>query len=243
MTDVNTDVAYEFIRKRIMSGEYPPGYRLMTGMLAPKIAVSRTPVRDALRKLEADGLVVIRAHQGARVKELEISEYQDICDLRLALESHAAYKAALNHSSADLREIKFAFEAMQRLTERLLREKEKQRVLDEIAREDVRFHVAIMTAAKNEFMKKEILRLNLMSRIFLAPSNILDNIDDPEFESRRRLVLASHQKIYAAIARSDAAAARIFMEDHIQELIDHNLLLLARISSGSIADELVPSES
>ncbi|MEO6005461.1 MAG: GntR family transcriptional regulator, partial [Opitutus sp.] len=59
MKSVNTDVAYNHIRKRILSGEYPPGHPLMTELLANEIKVSRTPVRDALRKLETDGLVTI----------------------------------------------------------------------------------------------------------------------------------------------------------------------------------------
>ena len=67
MKSVNTDVAYDYIRKKILSGEYPPGHALMTEALATEIGVSRTPIRDAFRKLETDGLVTIRAHLGASV--------------------------------------------------------------------------------------------------------------------------------------------------------------------------------
>ena len=90
MKSVNTDVAYEYIRKRILSGEYAPGKSLMTEVLAKDIKVSRTPVRDALRKLETDGLVTIRAHVGASVKRMQLKEFREMCDLRLALEGHAA---------------------------------------------------------------------------------------------------------------------------------------------------------
>ena len=95
MKSVNTDVAYNHIRKRILSGEYPPGHPLMTELLANEIKVSRTPVRDALRKLETDGLVTIQAHLGASVKKMQLKEFREMCDLRLALESHAAGLAAL----------------------------------------------------------------------------------------------------------------------------------------------------
>ena len=54
MKKVNSDVAYNFIRKRILNGEFPPGYPLTTEILSTKIGVSRTPVRDALQKLKAD---------------------------------------------------------------------------------------------------------------------------------------------------------------------------------------------
>src|SRR5882762_11861272 len=108
MKSVNTDVAYDYIRKKILSGEYASGKPLMTEVLAKEIKVSRTPVRDALRKLETDGLVTIRAHLGANVKVMDLKEFREMCDLRLALESHAAGLAALNHTEADLHEIKFA---------------------------------------------------------------------------------------------------------------------------------------
>ena len=70
-----------------MGGEFAPGQSLLTEVLAKEIKVSRTPVRDALRKLEADGLVTIRAHLGASVKQLQLREFREMSDLRLALES------------------------------------------------------------------------------------------------------------------------------------------------------------
>jgi DNA-binding GntR family transcriptional regulator len=59
MKKVNSDVAYDHIRKKILSGEFPPGYALMTEALSADIQVSRTPVREALHKLKAEGLVSI----------------------------------------------------------------------------------------------------------------------------------------------------------------------------------------
>src|ERR1700694_2281793 len=145
MKSVNTDVAYDYIRKKILSGEYASGKPLMTEVLAKEIKVSRTPVRDALRKLETDGLVIIRAHLGASVKQMQLKEFQEMCDLRLALEGHAAGLAALNHSETNLREIHYALEAMRRLTEEIIRAPREQPLLGELVREDVRFHIAIIT--------------------------------------------------------------------------------------------------
>src|SRR2546430_2051573 len=119
MKKINTDVAYDHIRKRIVSGEYRPGQALVTELLSAEIGVSRTPVRDALRKLEADGLVIIQARLGASVKKMDVKEFREMCDLRLALESHAAGLAASNRTEAELREIHFALEAMRQLTERI----------------------------------------------------------------------------------------------------------------------------
>lgn len=245
MKSVNTDVAYDYIRKRILSGEYPPGHPLLTETLSNEIKVSRTPVRDALRKLETDGLVTIRAHLGASVKKMDLKEFREMCDLRLALESHAAGLAAVNHTDADLSEIKYALEAMRSLTEEIISVSvtKERPLLNELMREDVRFHIAIMTAAKNDLMKKEILRLHLINRVLSGPSAGENApVKKAETDARRRLVLAKHTDIYKAVAASDPVAAKREMEFHIQELIDHNLRILARAESGYLARELTPEE-
>ncbi|MCX6949025.1 MAG: GntR family transcriptional regulator, partial [Opitutae bacterium] len=147
MKSVNTDVAYNYIRKRILNGEFAPGSYLMTEVLAKDIKVSRTPIRDALRKLETDGLVTIRAHLGASVKQMNIKEFREMSDLRLALESHAAGLAASHRTESDLREIQLALKAMQGLTEQIIAAPQEQALLSELIVEDVRFHIAIMAAA------------------------------------------------------------------------------------------------
>ncbi len=243
MKSVNTDVAYEFIRKRILSGEYPPGHALLTEVLATEIKVSRTPVRDALRKLETDGLVTIRAHLGASVKKMELKEFREMCDLRLALESHAAGLAAVNHTEADLSEIQYALEAMRRLTDQIIAANQEQPMLTELVHEDVRFHIAIMTAANNDLMKKEILRLHLLNRVVsgsMGGQKVA--LKKAHSDVRRRQVLAKHTDIYNAIAASDPGAAKREMEFHLQELIDHNLLLMTRAASGILARDLTAEE-
>src|SRR5262245_3783503 len=105
MKSVNSDVAYDYLRKRILSGGYAPGQALMTKMLAAEIGVSRTPIRDALRQLEADGLVTIRPRLGASVKQMDLKVFQESCELRLALETHAAGLAARSRTELDLHEI------------------------------------------------------------------------------------------------------------------------------------------
>ena len=76
MKKVNSDVAYDYIRKKILSGEFLPGYSLMTEVLSSDIGVSRTPIREALHRLKADGLVTIRAHLGASVTKMGVEEFK-----------------------------------------------------------------------------------------------------------------------------------------------------------------------
>lgn len=226
MKSVNSDLAYAHIRKRILNGEYPPGSPLMTKDLSSEIGVSRTPVRDALRQLEADGLVVIRPHLGANVTKMGRKEFRELCELRLALEGHAAALAAVNHSQSDLREIQYALDAMRNLTSSILSSSDEAPFIGDLLREDVRFHIAIMAAAHNALMKAEILRLNMINRVMIGPS-IPKQAGKEISDSNRRKVLASHEEIHDAIARRDARAARDAMERHIEDIVEKSIRLIA----------------
>ncbi|MES2695399.1 MAG: GntR family transcriptional regulator [Verrucomicrobiota bacterium] len=244
MKNVNSDVAYDYIRKRILSGEYPAGHSLSTNSLSPEIGVSRTPVRDALRQLEADGLVTIQARLGARVKSMDLKEFSEMCSMRLALESHAAGLAATHRTEADLHEIAYALEAMRSLTKKIIAVEKEDVLLGELRKEDVRFHVAIMAAAKNDLMRKEILRLHLINRVVSSPSPAIQDslLARSERDQRRREVLASHEEIFEAIKRSDVVAAKHAMERHIQDIVDTTLRAMARFEGRQLVRELTEEE-
>lgn len=241
MKKVNSDVAYDYIRKKIVSGEYSPGSALMTEALSAEIKVSRTPVREALHKLKAEGLVSISPRLGASVKKMDVKEFREMCELRLALEGHAAGLAALNHNQADLREIRFALEAMRGLTARIIAVKDESPFLDDLLREDARFHIAIMTAANNDLMKSEILRLNMVNRLMIGPKHIKQGTTSKaETDDNRRKVLASHEEICDAIARGDSRAAKETMERHIQDIVDKTLRLISE--TGTIMPRQLSEE-
>ena len=193
-----------------------------------------------------ESLVRTVANLHARhVEAIDVVRLPEVPRVTVALPfSDQPYRdAALNRTESDLHEIKFALEAMRRLTERIIASDEEQPLLAELVREDVRFHIAIMTAAKNDLMKKEILRLHLINRVVSGPSlNEQSMPKKADNDARRLAVLAKHDEIYAAIERSDAAAAETAMEFHIQEMIGHNLLMMTRAESGVIARELTPEE-
>lgn len=244
MKNVNSDIAYDHIRKKILSGEYPPGHPLMTKDLSAEIGVSRTPVRDALRQLETDGLVIIRPHLGASVKTMDLKEYRELCGIRLALESYAAGLAAQNRSEAILQEIKYALDSMRQLTKKIMAAKDERPFMSELQKEDVRFHVAIMTAAGSDLIKKEILRLHLINRVVTAtaPAAVNAQIDKATSDARRKVVMESHDEIYKAIESGDKVAAKQAMENHIQDIIDNNLRMLAQWKNKAIARELTEEE-
>lgn len=246
MKNVKPDIAYEYIRKRILDGDFPPGHALMTEQLSEAIGVSRTPVTEALLKLQSDGLVTIRPRLGANVKKMDMKEFREVCDMRLALEAHAAGLAALNRHPDDLREIEIVIIAMRALAERIIGSADDAPFLVDENREDVRFHIGVISAAKNELIKREILRLHLVNRIvamtFMGSGEPSSAASRAERDANRRAVLASHEEIFQAIARQDAAAAKHAMERHIQDIIDKNVRLMTRTEGALSLRELTPEE-
>ena len=88
------DLAFEFLRERILKGTYEPGVRLIEEELASEMGISRTPVREAIRKLELEGLVEYLPRRGVIVRELSMQEADEIYGIRGALEGYAAFLAA-----------------------------------------------------------------------------------------------------------------------------------------------------
>ena len=84
------DVVFQTLRQAILKGELKPGERLMEIQLAQKLGVSRTPVREAIRKLELEGLVLMIPRKGAEVAEITIKDLEDVLEVRAALEELAS---------------------------------------------------------------------------------------------------------------------------------------------------------
>lgn len=220
---VNTDIAYKFIREKILNGVYAAGMPLASKNLSKEIGVSRTPVRDALRQLEADGIVIIKPRIGASVRSMDLQEFKELCGLRQALETYAAGLAAHNRSESELEEIRAALDAMRVIVEKMIKTSDDRELLGDLAREDVRFHLAIINVAKNELIKKEIMRLSLINRVVSASPVGKKGREDL---TTRRRVLESHQEIFAAIAKKDVTAAKDAMERHLQTNLEKVIQLM-----------------
>lgn len=100
------DIIVEILREAILSGDLKPGERLLQDELASKFNVSLTPVREALRQLEADGIVHYSPHKGVYVTEAKIEEVQEVYLIRRALEGLATQHAVPNLSKADIRKLR-----------------------------------------------------------------------------------------------------------------------------------------
>ena len=102
------DVVFNTLRKAILKGELKPGERLMEIALAERLGVSRTPVREAMRKLELEGLVVMVPRRGAQVANITEKDLNDVLEVRITLENMAIEKACANMTDADIRKLEQA---------------------------------------------------------------------------------------------------------------------------------------
>jgi DNA-binding GntR family transcriptional regulator len=96
-------VAYDWTRARILDGRFSPGYRLVLGQIAGELDVSAVPVREAVRRLEAEGLVTFETHVGARVAAVDEREYADVMGTLAVVEAAATALSAPALTPADLR--------------------------------------------------------------------------------------------------------------------------------------------
>lgn len=141
--------AYDHIREHILSGFYRPGEALREHVLAAQIGVSRTPIREALRRLAADGFVSFVANQGASVTEWSERSLADLIDVRSELAAMAARLAAGRIQATEI-------EALRLLNVRLL-EVSRRRAsdyLNEAARLNIEFHKIVFGAAANPWLRQ-----------------------------------------------------------------------------------------
>ncbi len=200
------DLAYQAIRDAIFSGDFERGARLNQDDLAKRLGVSRAPVRDALNRLEAEGLVETLSRGGGMVIA-EASEQQmvDIYELRAILDSASARLASERITEDELTRL----QAIVDETERATRAKD----LPGIVQAHAAFHQMLYAASKNA----ELMRVarNLWDRSYRFRVMALRD------EENARRGLEQHRAILGALRARDAARAVALAEEHNQSSIRH----------------------
>ena len=198
------DVVFQTLRKAILTGELKPGERLMEIHLAEKIGVSRTPIREAIRKLELEGLVTNVPRKGAMVAEISQKGLRDVLEVRRALDSFCAELACERITEEEKKELK---EACLNFEEAV---KTKDATI--IAKADVRFHDIIIASTGND-------------RIVALINNLAEQMYRYRFEyikdeTNHPKLIAEHRKLVDAIISGDGVTARAIAGEHIdnQEL-------------------------
>ena len=198
------DVVFNTLRRAILKGELEPGERLMEIALANKLGVSRTPIREAIRKLELEGLVVMIPRKGAEVARITEKDLRDVLEVRTSLEKLAIELACDRITEEDINDLNLACKDFE--------ESFGKDDLTTIAEKDVAFHDIIFRATKNARLI-QILN-NLREQMYRYRLEYLKDT-----QSHGRLV-EEHQKIVNAIIEKNKEEAVRLIQEHIyiQEL-------------------------
>ncbi len=194
------DLAYEEIKKLILSGKLSGDMSISENVLAKMLGMSRTPVRDALRRLEMDGFVRIIPSQGVVIREVSINEVKEIYDMRIALEEFVTKELADVLSDKDFSNL-----------EKILKKQEEAcKKKDAVAfhEEDRNFHDYLMRAYGNSMITDFIARLR--DRI----EGI--NIDMLKVPGNMETFYAEHKRILEALRKGDGEAAAKEMDEHLK---------------------------
>lgn len=196
-----TDTAYEAVREMILSGEAAPGARLGEAELAEALGLSRTPVREALQRLGADGLVEVLPHRGARVVLWTESDLEEIFELRTVLEPYAAARAARIGADeplvAELRDLCAGME----------RAAAEGRIAD-LAQLNSRFHALLIEASGNR-------RLPAMLTSVMHAPLVLGTFHRYD-EATMARSMGHHREVVDAIVARDPEWAASVMRAHLR---------------------------
>lgn len=202
------------LQRRVLSGDIPSGTRLRQNALAAEFGVSRTPIREALRKLQEGGLVELQPHRGALVRGLSSREIRQAYEVRAELEALAAELAATRIRHDELDRLNEAQEQFREGLARTVEAREKGGGGDDQAlrwgRANDQFHQVIQAAAGNDVLLAQLAYLHRsfprdLSKIVLSESTPL-----------LRANVLEHEEIVAALERRDATAARELMRGHVR---------------------------
>lgn len=191
-------LACDQIRSWIVTGRLAPGTRLVENVLAEQLGVSRIPVREALKQLQTEGFVNIAPRRGAVVAEVSMKEAEDFYEVRSALESFAARKAAQCRKPSDLERL-----------ERILDEGRaavRAQAWPEVTRLNSSFHEAVAAATGNDHL------VQLMA----AYARKLSWVFSASAQRRGAPAWKEHESIVAAIADADADLAEILAARHVE---------------------------
>jgi DNA-binding GntR family transcriptional regulator len=197
-----SETAYDAILRLLIMREIPPGGRISVDRVGRDLKISQTPLRQALRALEAEGLVTYTHLSGYRASELLTRrEFDDLCVVRRLLEPEAAAGAALARSDADIGFMRDLHESMAGV----LRDGQALAYSD-FARHDAALHDAIAAASGNEVLRQTLHKLHAhlhAFRLLYDASVTRDAIDE-------------HDQVVVAIAEGDPGRARARMKQHLK---------------------------
>jgi len=196
-----TDAAARELRSLILSHELPAGALLHQGDLAKQLGLSRTPLREALQRLAAEGLVRLDPHKGAVVARPTIAEVNEIYELQMMLESAAARSAAANVS----------VEGLARVEEALMHHYKSSDDFSWVE-SNITFHTSVYKLAERPLLLEIISMLRNRAALYV---NLLARSQNGRARADRE-----HKQMYEALRRGDADRLERLVRQHLQRTLD-----------------------
>lgn len=194
------EVVFNTLRYAILHGELKPGERLMEVKLADTLGVSRTPVREALKLLESEGLVVMIPRKGAVVAPIDEKTMEDVMVIRRTLEELAVKLACDTITDTQLQELKEVTEQMELAIDK--------NELDKITDLDVKFHDIIITATGNRKLTQLLNELREQMYRY--------RLEYVKYEKDHMTITKEHRAIIMSIEEKDPSLARKMVKKHIE---------------------------
>lgn len=201
------DVVFNTLRKAILTGQLKPGERLMEVHLANRLGVSRTPIREAIRKLELEGLVIMIPRRGAEVAQITEKSLNDVLEVRRALDVLSVELACERITEEEMAALKKACDDFERAT--------KGKDASVIARADVALHDIIVQATGNQRLQQ--LVNNLSEQMYRYRFVYIKD------ESQHEKLVTEHKEIYESILNRDkeraSRAAKLHIDNQEKSII------------------------
>lgn len=211
------DVVFKTLRQAILTGELKPGERLMEIHLANKLGVSRTPIREAIRQLELEGLVIMIPRKGAQVASITEKSMTDVLEVRLALEKLAVELACRRITYEQKEALKLALESFEKAVE--------TDNASDIARADVEFHDVIFLATGN--MRLGQMVNNLAEQMYRFRFEYIKD------KGGRTRLIEEHRRIYDAVINGNLEQATKEISIHIKNQED-SIINLIRMEKKTV---------
>ena len=193
------DGVFERMEENILSGVYPKGSVYTESALSSEFGVSRTPIREAIRRLEQENLISI-SKKGIEIKGLDKTDLSDIYDIRISLEGEMSARCAACISDEALRELREVLELQEYYTQKEMGEK--------IRDADSRFHEILYASCGSPIYASVLSGLHHRIQRYRKMS-----VQNP---TRARLASREHRGIYEALLAHDAEKARKLTEEHLK---------------------------
>lgn len=221
MVATSSERAYRLIRGDILAGRFVSGQRLKEETIAGELAISRTPVRDAIRRLEAEGLVEVTPNSGAKVASWTEGELAEITEMRARLESFAAELAATKITGAEI-------DALTQLSDGIENAIKGQRGpdLDRISAENLAFHEVIVRAAGNGRLLAMVQSLHSLP-VVIRKFALFDR-------ERLERSASHHREIISALKARDRHWAGSIMHTHILAAKGYDRLISETVGDGAV---------